>query len=335
MLYQFFLLILLFSCCPLSAIARHAHQEKILICGVCKDVEAALPNTIRNIEKLGGSFKDYHVIIYENNSTDRTPEILKNWAHKNKHVSLFSEKLSQEDFNRMEARCLSYDGKPSRMELIARARNIVLHHARASKFAGYRYLLMADLDFQGKWPIAEIVRTVGTNRPWDCVSANGIDPDGHYYDNYALRDERHPIGPELIGASWWSQEAPWRIKLSKKRGWHPVYSAFGGLAIYKRAAILTSSYTGSVTKELEKEYRAIIRQTSWSNYYFKKYREYMGITAKVAFTDTPVRFQINSGYYHFPVCCEHVTLHASMCLKGHSRMYINPKMVMRYNVRNR
>ncbi|MFV0339465.1 MAG: hypothetical protein ACK5MA_02380 [Parachlamydiaceae bacterium] len=41
--------------------------EKILICGVCKDVELAVGPSIRNIEKLGKRFQDYTVIIYENN----------------------------------------------------------------------------------------------------------------------------------------------------------------------------------------------------------------------------------------------------------------------------
>lgn len=301
--------------------SRLAHEEKILICGVCKNVEAALDSTIKNIEELGSRFKDYQVIIYENNSTDKTVEILRRWASENRHVLILSEQLSQEDFKKMGARCLSYDGKPSRMELIARARNIVLEQARSPQYHDFRYLLMADLDFKDVWPIREILKTVRSKRKWDCVSANGIGPEGFYYDHFALRDAKHPLGPELIGQSWW-YGAPNKLKLQKKR-WHSVYSAFGGLAIYKRVKILACSYSGACTEDLKKDYTNILSNISEDSYYLQKFRQQFG--------NGPIQFQNNSGYYEFPVCCEHVTLHASMRLKGYSRMYINPNMIMHYN----
>lgn len=324
-------LLLLLLWIPCALFARVPEEEKILICGVCKDVESAIPSIISNAEKLGRVFKDYAVIIYENNSKDQTVPLLKNWAKKNRRVRVISEQLSQDDFMKMGARCFSHDGKPSRMELIARARNIVLDRAKEARYQDFRYLLMVDLDFQGKWPQQAILSTIKSRRPWDCVSANGVDLNGVYYDNYALRDADHPIGPELIGDEWWTQKAPKREQLDHKKRWHPVYSAFGGLAIYKRKKIVTCRYFGAVTEELLQDYKQIIRHTSSKNYYFNKYCEWMGITPKMALKKTPIRFQLNSGYYEFPVCCEHVTLHAEMRQKGWRRMYINPEMVMQYS----
>ena len=54
-------------------------NEKVLICGVCRDVANQLPSTIKIIEGLGAKFRSYRVIVYENNSTDATKDILKNW----------------------------------------------------------------------------------------------------------------------------------------------------------------------------------------------------------------------------------------------------------------
>jgi hypothetical protein len=36
-----------------------------------------MPFSIKNIETLGSFFDDYKVFIYENNSSDGTPDILK------------------------------------------------------------------------------------------------------------------------------------------------------------------------------------------------------------------------------------------------------------------
>ncbi len=66
---------------------------KIIICGVCEDIETALPFTIASIEEIGSHFADYWVFICENNSLDSTPQLLKEWGTKNTHVHLLSEEL--------------------------------------------------------------------------------------------------------------------------------------------------------------------------------------------------------------------------------------------------
>ena len=170
----------------------------MLICGVCKNVESALPNTISSMANLGAQFKDFTVIIYENNSTDRTAQILAEWASKEKRVVFISENLTQEQLS-TGARCYSWDGKPSRMEIIARARNIVLSKARAAQYADFDYVIMADLDFQRPWPIPEILNSIQQYEGWDCIAANGMSRDVIYYDRFALRNELFPFGPELIG----------------------------------------------------------------------------------------------------------------------------------------
>jgi hypothetical protein len=53
---------------------------------VCKNVEKAVPNTIQSVNELGAKFVDYKVVIYENNSSDRTKELFREWAKDDSQV---------------------------------------------------------------------------------------------------------------------------------------------------------------------------------------------------------------------------------------------------------
>lgn len=305
-------------------------KKKVLICGVCKNVANALPNTIQNIEELGSNFKDYAVIIYENNSTDNTAGMLRNWVKRNSKVTLISENLTH-DALQASATSYSFEGSPCRMEIIARARNIVLSHAKNEKYKSFDYVIMADLDFHKKWPIKEILKTVQKNTKWDCVASNGIAQDGSLFDRYAYRDKRFPFGPEILGEKWWQEQSECPLRLGDKKEWVPVYSAFGGLAIYKRDTIIQFTYSGKVTEELRKDCRKILRVLSPDAPHITKYKNVIGMTFVPLISALPIKFCTNSGYSPFPVCCEHVTLHASMRLNGFGKIYVNPQMIMEYS----
>jgi len=275
--------------------ALFAEKSSLLICGVCKNVAAACENSIRNIEKLGSHFKDYHVIIYENNSTDATAQKFEAWAKSSSRVTFISETLAEKPL--------------CRTEKIANARNKVLKEVRKKKYDHYKYLVMVDLDFQSDWPIDEIVASTNLAFTWDCISANGITKEGFYYDRLALRSKEFPKGPELGDSQFWQGLKTSWFKLSESR-WPEVYSAFGGLAIYKTDTIRKFSYSGTVTKDLKKYYQKILGTKQ-------------------------IEFQQNCMTWQKPddttiAVCEHVTLHASMALKGYDTFYINPKLLMRY-----
>ena len=63
--------------------ARLMQQRRVVIAGLARNLAEILPQTIKRIESLGKQFADYHVVIYENDSTDRTSEILQSWANDN------------------------------------------------------------------------------------------------------------------------------------------------------------------------------------------------------------------------------------------------------------
>ncbi len=301
-----------------GCLEAHPYLKKVLICGVCKDIESAVPYVIENAELLGTYFSDYRVIIYENNSADNTAILLTEWAKRNKNVIFVSEIL--DDISSI-----------SRTENIARARNKVLDIIK-DEYAEYEYLINVDLDFQCAWPIDEILKTIKSQKKWDCVSANGLWRN-IYWDRYAYRSKKHPFGPELIGDDWWGTFHP--LFSVGGEEWLPVYSAFGGLAIYKTATVINFRYSGIVTLDLQDYYKNILQTLTKNNTSAKKYLDLIHWNYSSDIDQAPILFRYNTVAFsppHYPyiTCCEHMTLHASMAMHGFGKIYINPKMQLHY-----
>lgn len=312
------LLFLIILSPKIIALEHERSPSKVLICGICQNIQHYVKYTVANIETLGSKFADYRVIIYENNSIDVTVKRFKNWARLNPKVVFLSETL--------EASALPY----SRTERIARARNIVLSIAKEPQYEDYEYLIMVDLDFTAPWPVKELIEAIQTPIEWDCISANGINRS-MYWDRYAFRSESYPFGVELMGYDWWwkfCNETPLNFTGDRLI---PVFSAFCGMAIYKRKCITQFSYSGVVTEDLRNYYKQILLSLPKDHPEIVKYLNFIGKQVSGDLAETPIIFCENN--YPSPngvTCCEHATLHASMALHGFGKFYICPKMLLLY-----
>lgn len=335
---------LIIFCCLFSTLSAAVVQEKVLICGICKNVEKAVPNTIRSVQEIGTQFLDYQVVIYENNSTDKTKELFQEWAKNNNHVIFLSEDLPKKKMARELAMKVF-----NRAEGLARARNKVLDVAMQDKYKDYKYVIWADLDFLDKWDIANIIDTiVHPEQEWDAVFANGA------YDLFAFRDPEFSIGFELIGDKYWKRldELRSRFSLNPQGPWKKVYSAFGGLGIYKREALIGCRYSGVVTKDLEKVVTAWIEKATAAKEvcFLNEYKQLLATAQvidlrqdhlsnrKLLPDEIGVRMQNGNGLGKIvwfsctrkrtlPWTCEHIPLHASMILHGHDKIFINPRLI--------
>ncbi len=329
--------------------ARGAIPEKVLICGICKDVAEYLPDEIRIFEKIGTLFEDYRIIIYENNSTDGTQNILREWVNKNSKVTAQFEFLTKSELENQIIN-KSDNGELNRIELIARARNKLLDKIMSHEYNSYPYIIMMDMDFLSDPNTEGIIEVFQSKREWDAVFGYGVGKTKAYWDWYAFRDFNQPFGPELLGHDWFSQKM-W--SLSKTDQWCPVYSAFGGIGIYKRASIKECRYSGCVTKDLEEVYKNIINSQKISSHpIIEKYLyDSQQLSKQItifstgpnlsSITDQSVGivlqndtdaliWRMNSFAYQYPIVCEHVPFHASMILKGHEKLFINPRLVLIY-----
>lgn len=322
-------------------------HEKVLICGVCQNVESRLVKTKMIMESIGALFDDYRILIYENNSTDRTPEILASWTRANPKVWLKSENLSDEELADVIVNVYS-NGSPFLTERIARARNIVLAEALSPAYADFPYLIWMDMDFV-RFPNFEgFIDTFQSEQEWDAVFAYGVDPSNIYWDWYAFRDANFPIGPELLGMYWWHLNK--YLTLTEQDPWYPVHSAFGGCGIYKKASIQDCYYSGLATTDLESLAKMLMQEKE-----HPQILNYLNLNASlegiypveeakpnlpcivnprmgIVLHSNPdaLIWRMNTFVYQYPSVCEHVPFHASMIVRGHDKLYINPKLVFRY-----
>lgn len=320
-------------------------EEKVIVFGVCKDVESKISFSLFIAEKIGRLFKDYRVIVYENNSSDKTPQILAEKARENSKMIVFSERLSKNEIEEISIN--KYNRGLFKPEFIARCRNKILDIIEGAEYSDFKYVICMDLDFSLEPSYEAIKEVIYSNRSWDAVFANGVDSQGLYWDKYALRDCNIPFGPEILGDKWWKIEGTF---LQYEGDWIPVYSAFGGLGIYKRESILGCRYSGIVTSDLETLYKNIIKSNP-ENKYVKDYIKSIDIK-KIVYIDKPnksnaysnpslgicisnsndkIIWRMNTKTYVYPGVCEHVPFHASMILKGHGNFFINPRLFIYYS----
>lgn len=323
--------------------------EKALICGICKDVAQFLSDEIRIFEKIGALFEEYRIIIYENNSTDKTQHILREWMKRNSKIRIQFECLTPTELEQIIINT-EENGALNRIEKIARARNKLLDMVMAPEYDAYDNVIMMDMDFASAPNIAGILEVFQSKREWDAVFGYGIGRKREYWDWYAFRDYNQPFGPELLGHDWFSQKM-WSLK--KTDQWCPVYSAFGGIGIYKRASIEGCRYSALITDDLEKVTKQIIDQYKPLNHpVISKYcNDIANLNSTIQILNPQLNlpkikdpytgilinddpealvWRMNSFTYQYPIVCEHVPFHASMITKGKGKLFINPRLVLTY-----
>lgn len=322
---------------------------KVTICSIGKNVENAIPNSIKTIEGIGNLFEDYRVFIYENNSSDNTPKLLKNWSQKNTKVKVISEVLSYESLIK-KSLALCWDRAPFRVCILAMARNIVLKLAMNKQFDDYEYFIMTEMDFHLPWDYKSIedIFSKYNNLEWDAIFANGVMVTDNEltYDTYTYRDYNYPFGPELLGEEWWFNTPKIRLP---KHSMVPVISAFGGLGIYKRKAIKDCFYSGVVNYEMNefmesffknniKHVNSVVRDKyfedlkklksiySLNNFPKKQYKndpDFFSYNVGLKFNSkSKVVWKFQSGIKNYPVVCDHHPFHAAMANRGHDKLFV-------------
>ena len=343
-----FRLLILF---PIFSYAQPKLPEKVLICGVCKDVEGRLQNSIHIMEKIGGLFGDYRILVYENNSKDQTPGILKRWSLTNPKVIVRCEWCDDKYFSYTIIN-REFKNQFARTERISRARNIVQDLAISREYEEFPYIIWMEMDFKTMPPLEAIVEVFKADREWDAVFAYGIEAYNQYYDWFAHRDKNFPIGPELFGVKWWQMNKT--CVLNKTDDWYPVYSGFGGCGIYKKSSVVDCHYSALVTPDFENVVREILDQGRMSSHpqilnYYNQLKELKGVLAlprpvpnMKKYEDPNIGFILNSDFpdpviwkmdnymFQYPSVCEHVTFHASMIVRGHGKLFVNPRLIFKY-----
>ena len=215
-------------------------KMRLAVCGLARNCAPKLPATIRFIETLSTYFESTTIVVVENDSRDKTRAILNNWADSCSSLHIIDGKVPGEE-NTSDTNANPYYSV-KRVSRLAALRNQYLDFLKAQAVAP-DFVLVLDFDVD-RISIAGVLDSFVREADWDVATAYGysLSPtlQERYHDTYALV----PLGEENI------PQLEARLK-SIQRNWRQdkasrelvgVYSAFGGLSIYKYQQINNLRY---------------------------------------------------------------------------------------------
>jgi len=296
-----------------------SQSQKVIICGVVKNVERTIEKNIQHALETGSNFEKFKIVIYENDSTDNTKGILNKYI-KNKNIKIICENISgnnEKENNKIWAYTeVTGSNHPCRIEHISNARNKLLNEINKPEYDEFTHVIVVDLDSNG-WHIPGILDSFNISSNWDAVFANSY----NYYDFYALRTSFFPFGPEIIGESFWNLPS---YKFENELV--PVFSAFNGIGIYKKEILKNYKYDFIVNENVKQFYRNYLQNNTISNNVIEKIQNKCNKFPH-GYKDelTDIFWKSNSGYKG-QVICEHVPLNFALYNDGY-KLFINPNML--------
>jgi hypothetical protein len=218
-----FILYKIFSSTYKENFTNNMSNYSVIFAGTCRNVDKYIETNLKNIDKCGNKFKSYKLIIYENDSTDRTRELLVKNKKKN-YTYIFEDNIVE----------------PKRTLRLANGRNKLLKMVReTNKDLQYDFLIMIDLDdINNNGMFVDTIDTCFKYNDWDVMTAT---QQKEYYDVWALR-KKDVLDFDFVAKNISGVELNKKIfnyisNTSKDTKLIDVDSAFGGIAIYKLSSI--------------------------------------------------------------------------------------------------
>jgi hypothetical protein len=211
-------------------------KSTVVFCGLCRDVRLFLPRTAAQIEKLGSMFREYRIVLYENDSVDATRDFLADWQSLNPRLDVIVET----HVAKKHLRTRSLD----RAAWMAFCRNRYRERV-VSKYGDFDYVVVVDTDLPGGWSFDGVAHTFGHDN-WDLVGSYGIKrrpvhqqnefPFLHF-DVWAFHPAVGTKARKLVNHN--------ELILHRGEPMLPVESSFGGLGIYRTECMRAAEYGGS------------------------------------------------------------------------------------------
>lgn len=234
---------------------ERAKDKRIVVAGLLQNAADQVPDLIARCQKLVSYFKDYRIVVLENNSTDGSRDELLAWAARDHRVKVLCQNpyIANADeclINASSSNVKDKSPMPDRIRKMATLRNIYIAHV-GHYYKDFDYLCVMDMDLEGELFVDGFLHSVRLldNPKVDGVACNGMiradDDSFYYYDSFAYVEQHDP--PFLNDMSeksehdnyvhiymtqlYCSQMIPDRVR-----------SAFGGCVLYKLDPALRARY---------------------------------------------------------------------------------------------
>ena len=288
-------------------------DKKILICGVVKNVEDKIKFNINQCLETGNRFKDFKIVIYENNSTDNTKNILNQYKDDNRF------KIISEDLDNIKEKSLFWaytevtgSDHSCKIEQISNARNKVIEEIKKEEYEDFDFVMWVDLDSRG-WQFKSL--DFLNHNDWHAMYAIS----NPYYDWYALRKEGD-LDPSFLGETWWQNTYNSRFK-----NLTPVWSAFNGIGIFRKEVFKNNKYDFKVNQDIKDLFRKTINNENYNKFKDVIEKDCPKFKGGQKDEESSIYWKNNSGYKGM-VVCEHICLNAALINKGY-KLFINPDII--------
>lgn len=212
-------------------------ETKIIFTGLVHNLEHIVALTVHRLQHIGQFFNDYAIVIYENNSTDKTKDILAK-LDENPRIHIISE-----DLQFVKSAVLYGSQNNRRFQLMAQYRNKCLQYIREMSDE-YDVVGVVDMDLEGGISLEGVADSISYDT-WDMIACNGRNRyNGLYYDMLAFKSIQGNRIKNFSGLESGLCIDRYKLRFEKGDSLVKVKSAFGGMAIYKTQVYLSSIYSG-------------------------------------------------------------------------------------------
>jgi len=245
------------------------------------------------MEKIGSLFEDYKIIIYYDDSSDNSLEILKEYQLKNPNMMLYINTNTK---------------SPFRTHNIAAARNFCLNYVKQN-IETFPYFIMMDTDdVNCKELNLEPLEKSLLREDWDGLSFNSSPA---YYDIWGLS-----IWPYCFSYNHFDKNVQFYdiiqnyvtqlLEKLPEDQLLPCISSFNGLSIYRTSKFLNTYYDGRIRLDLIPPINLLTHsKAAGSKLVFKKY-----VTSDGRYED-----------------CEHRAFHVQARQNSGARIMISPEVL--------
>lgn len=222
----------------------HLKTKSVVITTLLRDAAKNLPQIQRRAEKVGKIFKDYRIIVVENDSSDGTRIRLLEWRKRNPKIIILGCGVNSPEECHIPSASQKTDGHSvdrKRIGKMVGLRNVYLDYIKRN-LPHFDYTVMWDMDIIGTVYLDGIINSIGhleTSKNTDGICAYGIyrwGPLTLYYDTYAHLDHGDNFHIDLKTI----HDLKKGLAVRYPRGTPPkkVDSCFSGFTIYRTSSLL-------------------------------------------------------------------------------------------------